>query len=503
MPCERDRVSAHLLGQDPGCAEHLSSCAACAAEAESLRGTLALLGRYGDAWSERRRRASPLPAAIAAAVLAAVTFWILSLASGGGRASHLAARNGDWVFAAGEPAGRIATLPGTALAIGAVRIEGGSRARVDAGRVRLEDGSATLDQGGLDAGRWRIESDGDATVHREAGELRVEARRGVVVARREGREERLQAPADVVLEPGDVEARPPIVLVHVPFAVRPGRDAAEEFAAHLAGADPALRRQAVRMAVLLELRPMLPALRRAAADDADPRLREAALYAVWRLDPDRAFLRERALRDTDERTRGAAYRYLGGTATAEDVGVLVEALDAPYRSEALLALTYMAGRGLAMPPDLDARVEAMRRESSGRTRHACLRYLLERKRVSVGQARAILFDPRESALDRRMAATRLLAADRDAAAVDFRALFESEGAESRLIAIDLLCLYGTMEDARRVSGLLTSGTAAERGRVFTALGLKANRDLRPPVPLRPLPAQEDEVARRLLEWVNR
>ena len=164
----------------------------------------------------------------------------------------------------------------------------------------------------------------------------------------------------------------------------------------------------------------------------------------------------------------------------------------------------MARRRVELGGEIDGRIALLfeGRKVSGRARYACVRYLQERRRLTAVAARFLLFDPHEESSSRRMGAVTLLSADRAGAVEDFRALFDSEGAESRLIAIDLLCHYGTADDARKVASLFETGTPKEQARVHYALGLRANAELQPPVPLRPTPEQQPEVRRRLMEWVK-
>ncbi len=504
----RERLTAHLMGEDPVLREHLDRCDACSDEARSLRATLDLLTRYDRAAVLRpRRRLAPL--AFAAAMLLAAAAWVLhapsprpSLTATG---NFLVANGSGWTFATGRVAIdhdlRVAALPGAPVSLGAgFSLDGGSRARVTAsGDVSLDQGNASVSHRAVTAGGWTIDAThAEARIERDRGEVRVEVTSGVVEARHNGTTRRLQAPAEVVLATGAADA--PIVLIAaVPLSVAAGTPAPAEFARHLADGTRELKLQAIRMAVLLELKELAPALRRVAAGGDGADLRKSALYACWRLDPDRAFFRERAEQEADPVVKSEAIFFLGDSADPDDVAFLVRCVPDP---SAIFALARIARRELALPPGLDETILSLFAQRTGRARTACLRYLLERRLVTVDQARSLLFNPHEEPLNRRLAATRLLAADREEAAADFRLLFESEGEESRIVAIDLLCHYGTMSDAKTVAALLDSGTPRQRERVFYALGLKANADLQPPVPLRPKPGQEEETRRRLMEWVN-
>lgn len=435
MTCDdaRERLTAHLLGQDDAPRDHIASCDGCARETAALRATLDLLDRYSRATARTRRFTLLWPAAAAIVVIGIAMYLLAPRAALTSAGPYLVADADGWRFARGTTTLtrelRVVTLPGVPVDAGALgRIEGDARARV--------------------------------------------------------------SPAGLSMEPRPEEEMP--ILLAVSLSVEAGVAAGPHLEGLIATGDEPSKLLALRLAVLAELRELAPAIRRAAAGDASAEVRRAALHAVWRLEPDRAFFRERAARDP------AALRYLGSCAADEDLPALAAAIP---DADVILGLAHATRRGLRPPPEVDARVRAIfgAGKERGRVRYACVRYLQERELLAPDAARTLLFDGAEESAVRRMAAATLLS-DETAAVEDFRRLFDTPG---RVIAIDLLCHYGTMDDARRVGALLDSGTSEERARAFYALGLRANAELRPPVPLRPDADEADAVRKRLLEWVNR
>ncbi|KAF0239975.1 MAG: hypothetical protein FD180_5105, partial [Planctomycetota bacterium] len=303
---------------------------------------------------------------------------------------------------------------------------------------------------------------------------------------------------------GDVERSeaPPAEAAPEPPA---GASVLETCEEDLASGDEARRKEALRLAIQLELTPLATAIRRVAEEDASAALRSRALYALWRLSPYREFFADRAQREADPVVRGDALQFLGTCAEAGDGALLVAAIDSPSAAKALLALAAMARRSVETPPEADAAARRIFLDaaSSAASREAAFRFLQDRGLLTDADLRIVLLDPAQPSLSRRFAANQLLDHDRAAALTELRILFNAPDPESRRIAVDMLGHYGAPEDLRRIATLLDSASESERAQAWRALVLAANESLEPDLPLNPRDDQLPGLRRRLTEWLNR
>jgi len=536
MDCReaRERLAAHLMGEDDAVGAHLSGCADCAREEHALRAVLGRLDRFDRAMSAesvKPRRKSTIAGALGLVAAAAIGFAILwprftqtppaELFAIDGDGSYAVARADlppferarDWRFQRGtvvvpEP-WLVATLPGHEVRVGkGVRLAGGSRARVTPGEaVFLLSGQADVEGVELrvfDPVPCSVDARGGvARVFAGQGGVLVEVRSGEVATVRGGVRRSVRAPGVLRLGGEAVERGEPAPAEATPDPPA-GASALETCEKDLASGDEMRRKAALALAVQLELAVLAPAIRRLAAEDPSAAMRSLALWALWRLAPDREFLADRALRETDPGARGDALHFLGTCADASDGALLVSAIDSPSAAKALLALAAMARRSVATPPEADAAARRIFLDSasSAAAREAAFRFLQDRGLLTDSDLRIVLLDAAQSSLSRRFAANQLLDHDRDAALTELRILFNAAD-ESRRIAIDMLGHYGAPEDLRRIATLLDSASESERTQAWRALVLAANESLDPDLPLNPRDDQLPELRRRLTEWLNR
>jgi hypothetical protein len=344
---------------------------------------------------------------------------------------------------------------------------------------------------------------GVARVFTGQGGVVVEVRSGDVATVRAGERRTARAPGVLRLGGGVVERGEPAQAEAVPDPPA-GASVLETCEKDLAFGDELRRKAALALAIQLELSELAPAIRRLAEEGASAALRARALYALWRVAPDRQFFADRAQREADPAARGDALHFLGTCAEAADGTLLVAALDSPSAAQALLALAAMARRSVATPAEADATARRIFLDpaSSTTTRDAAFRFLQDRGLLTDADLRIVLLDASQPSLSRRFAANQLLAHDRAAALTDIRILLNAADEESRRIAVDLLGHHGATEDLRRIAALLDSPSAAERAQAWRALVLRANESLEPDLPMNPRDEQLPELRRLLELWLN-